>query len=60
MSYVSNSFAEGFLPRMSQTAVGQVLEIKDKEKQEMQNLNERFASYIERVRYLQVRLMILL
>lgn len=48
-------FHQGVIQDMSQASVGGILQTRSKEKHEMQDLNERFASYIEKVRYLEAQ-----
>lgn len=56
----SYSFAEGALQSLSHNTVEDVVGTKEKEKQELQALNTRFASYIEQVRFLQAQNKVLL
>lgn len=49
------SFATGTVSGMSQKNVANVLDTRAKEKNEMNVLNERFASYIEKVRFVEAQ-----
>jgi intermediate filament protein if len=51
----STSFQHGLLSKMSNDSVSDVRAGREKERKEMQGLNERFASYIEKVRYLEAQ-----
>ena len=48
-------FNQGTLTQMSQKNVANVLDTRAKEKTEMNVLNERFASYIEKVRFVEAQ-----
>lgn len=48
-------FAQGTLTHLSQKNVANVLDTRAKEKTEMNVLNERFASYIEKVRFVEAQ-----
>ncbi|KAJ8300579.1 hypothetical protein KUTeg_022098 [Tegillarca granosa] len=56
----SYPFAEGAVKSLSHSTVEDVVGTKEKEKQELQSLNSRFASYIEQVRFLQAQNKVLL
>ncbi|XP_052092136.1 retrograde protein of 51 kDa-like isoform X2 [Mytilus californianus] len=49
------SFAQGTVSSMSHKNVANVLDTRAKEKTEMNVLNERFASYIEKVRFVEAQ-----
>ncbi|XP_076093506.1 retrograde protein of 51 kDa-like isoform X5 [Mytilus galloprovincialis] len=49
------SFAQGAVSSMSHKNVANVLDTRAKEKTEMNVLNERFASYIEKVRFVEAQ-----
>lgn len=51
----SPQFAQGTLTHLSQKNVANVLDTRAKEKTEMNVLNERFASYIEKVRFVEAQ-----
>lgn len=49
------SYNPGVLTGLSQAGVQGVVDTRAREKQDMQGLNERFASYIEKVRFLEAQ-----
>lgn len=49
------SFAQGTVSSMSHKNVANVLDTRAKEKDQMNVLNERFASYIEKVRFVEAQ-----
>lgn len=49
------SFAQGTVSGMSHKNVANVMDTRAKEKNEMNILNERFASYIEKVRFVEAQ-----
>ncbi|KAI3381669.1 hypothetical protein SNEBB_004565 [Seison nebaliae] len=52
---ISNSLARMGLPGAPSSAVIAIKEGRDREKRELSQLNDRFASYIERVRFLEAQ-----
>ena len=55
MSYGSTPFSAGSYGAVANTGVKDVVDSRQKEKKDMQDLNERFASYIEKTRFLEAQ-----
>lgn len=55
MGNSSPQFTQGTITHLSQKNVANVLDTRAKEKTEMNVLNERFASYIEKVRFVEAQ-----
>ncbi len=52
---VSGPLLSGISPQFSNTATRSIKESRDKDKKDLQDLNDRFATYIEKVRFLEAQ-----